>query len=68
MEKVLLSVATSLFGVVVALCVYVWTRTISEYDKIMKDHDTDIKRLKDRMTAIETKHEDNMCKIKRGKK
>jgi nitrogen fixation-related uncharacterized protein len=66
MEKMLLSAVASLFGVVVALCVYVWTRTISEYDKINTEHSADIKVLKDRMTAIETKHEDKMCE--RGKK
>ena len=52
MEKMLLSVIASLCGVIVALGVYVWTRTISEYDKMMHDNGLDIKDLKDRMTAL----------------
>jgi hypothetical protein len=65
MEKIYGYILASAGSVILALCVYIWTRTIAEYDKMIsslfdkhEDHET-------RLSTLEGEHNVNACKSKK---
>lgn len=68
MEKIHVYIITTIGSVVAGLCVYIWTRTISEYDKMIgnlfdkqDEHET-------RLSTLEGEHNVNACKVKQKKR
>jgi len=72
--KVYLSIGASVLGLIFGLVVYIWTRTIGEYDRRFADHDNKIECLRkyktdlaDRLSHLEGEHEVETCKARRKK-
>ena len=61
-DKIYISVIAPIFGAVIALCVYIWTRTISEYDKMISGLFTKSDDHEKRLSHLEGEHEVNACK------
>lgn len=65
MEKINGYLVTSLFSFIVALVVYIWTRTVNEYDDEIETLKNDVKMLKDAYTELHTEHNIRTCKTRR---
>jgi len=65
MEKIHIYIITTAASVILALCVYIWTRTITEYDKMITDlYKKDADKEK-RLSHLEGEHNVNACKSKK---
>lgn len=61
-DKTYISIIASLFGAVVGLGVYLWTRTVSQYDCKISDLEKGQKEHESRLSHLEGEHKVNVCK------
>lgn len=64
MEKINVYIIATLGSAVIALVVYIWTRTVSEYDEQIETLRNDVKALKYLYTELHTEHNIRTCKKK----